>query len=283
MTLEPTISAIVLSFNSNAYLSDCIRSLLEVFQELAVSGDVWVVENGSHDGSAATLKSLEREFAGLVRGIYETENTGTTRSRNKAIKASRGEFVLVLDSDATATSGAVAGTLEILRSDPTVGIAVPRLNYPNGEFQLSTDVFPTIPRKLERFKNLRSLETEFLPPTELTEVDYAISAFWMVRRSVFDEVGLLDEAITYSPEDVDFCLRTWLAGYRIVWDPTICAIHDAQELSRTTKLSKFLWLHGAGLIYYFRKHHCFFSRKGLYRNIASAVTKRQADLNTANP
>ena len=49
-------------------------------------------------------------------------------------------------------------------------------------------------------------------------VDYAISAFWLLRRDVLEAVGLLDEEIFSRPEDVDYCLRVWKAGYTVVYD-----------------------------------------------------------------
>ena len=73
---------------------------------------------------------------------------------------------------------------------------------------------------------------------EPIDVDYAISAFWVIRRNAFERVGLFDEKIFYSPEDVDYCIRMWSAGYKITYVPKAEVVHDAQELSRGFKLSK---------------------------------------------
>src|SRR5690606_21095374 len=97
--------------------------------------------------------------------------------------------------------------------------------------------------------------------------DYAISAFWLFRRRLLDEVGYLDERIFYSPEDVDYCLRVWEAGYKVVYDPRVHAIHDAQEISRGFRMARFTWSHIGGLLYLFRKHRYMLGHRRLYRRI----------------
>ena len=72
-------------------------------------------------------------------------------------------------------------------------------------------------------------------------------------------VGNVDEKIFYSPEDVDYCMRVWKAGYQIVYAPSAVVVHDAQELSRSRIPNKFTFSHGLGLLYYFKKHQYWFS------------------------
>ena len=104
-------------------------------------------------------------------------------------------------------------------------------------------------------------------------VDYAISAFWMFRRDVLEKVGLLDERIFYSPEDVDFCIRIWKAGYCIKYFPQVSVIHDAQEISRAkgVKINIFTLSHLKGLLYLFLKHRYLFGLQGLYHRIGRTV------------
>ena len=86
-------------------------------------------------------------------------------------------------------------------------------------------------------------------------VDYAISACWMLRRNVLNTVGLLDENIFYSPEDVDYCIRIWKSGYQVHYIPYVSIIHDAQEISRPKGLliNKFTIRHLKGLFYFICK------------------------------
>lgn len=265
------VSAVILSFNSARYLEDCLNALIAALGSHDEADEIFVVENGSSDGSADILRRLEADHPGLVHGIYNAENLGTTVSRNQALRRATGRYVLILDSDATVAPGTLEPLIARLDADPSIGLLAPKLTYPDGRLQMSTDVFPTLTRKVARFFALKAMEQAAAEaPSAPVEVDYAISAFWLLPRAAVDKVGLLDEAIFYSPEDVDYCLRIWEAGLRIVYDPTVSAIHDAQELSRGAKLSKFLLRHVGGLFYLFRKHRYMFSRRGLYRRFGRA-------------
>jgi len=76
-------------------------------------------------------------------------------------------------------------------------------------------------------------------------------------------VGLLDEKIFYSPEDVDYCIRVWKAGFDIRYLPKYEIIHDAQEISRAKgiRINFFTLSHIKGLLYLFLKHRYLFSGK----------------------
>ena len=201
------ISAIVLCFNSARHIDHCLTDLNQALDDLGGEHEIVVIENGSQDGSVAIVQGWEARRPGRVLAIYSPENLGTTVSRNRGLARATGEFVLVLDSDAFITGPVLAALRARLQAQPSLGMVVPRLHYGDGRFQLSTDEFPTLLRKFERLVRLRTLEQNHRPPTQPVEVEYAISACWMMPRRVVDEVGPLDEQIFYSPEDVDYCAR----------------------------------------------------------------------------
>lgn len=265
------LSAVILSFDSAAHLETAVRSLAAECARLGGPCEVVVVDNGSRDGSVALLRRLEGEFASLLRVIRLPVNLGTTVSRNMALRGARGRFVLVMDSDVEVPAGCLAALLPRLAASPRIGILAPRLVHRDGRPQLSADMFPTLTRKLARFFGLRRIEAA-LPGGQdgPRRVDYAISAFWLMRREVLERVGLLDERIFYSPEDVDYCLRVWAAGYEVVLDDAATAIHDAREVSRGLRNPRFLVSHALGLAYLFAKHRYAFGRTRLYRRLGMA-------------
>lgn len=269
------ISAVVLSFNSIRHIRSCVESLVSALSLMPGPNEIWVVENGSTDGSVAVLRDLEHSFPKTLRVIYSPKNLGTTVSRNLALRRVTGRQVLVMDSDAMVSAGVLAHLSVLLDENPRFGIVVPRLEYADGRFQLSVDTFPTLPRKLQRLVGLREIEAAAVVPSEIVEVDYAISALWLFRRSLLERVGLLDERIFYSPEDVDFCLRVWQAGLSVAYDPTVSAVHDAQELSRGAKLNGFAFKHFKGLLYLFAKHRYFLGLNRLYKRIGMHVETRE--------
>jgi GT2 family glycosyltransferase len=253
------VSCVILSFNSERCIGKCLDALAETFERLGISQEIWVVENGSTDGSLEIVESKSRVMPS-IRIIRSETNLGTTVSRNLALRQCKGKRILVLDSDAYVDATALKVLIEELDHDESVGLVAPKLIFPDGRPQLSTDQFPTIPRKVERVVRLRQIEKCQIADCK-TDVDYAISACWLFKKELLDEVGLLDEKIFYAPEDAEYCLRVWSIGYRIVYVPSATVVHDAQEKSRRLLPNRFVWLHLAGLIYHFRKHRYAFSAK----------------------
>ncbi len=263
-------SVVILSFNSERTLDKCLSVLTNTLSKSQLLGpsEIFVVENGSLDKSPQILQKHVELFPEMVKPIVFAENTGTTVSRNAALKKCSGEYVLVLDSDAYIDETALRVLREKLDDEPGVGMAVPKLFYGDGRFQLSTDVFPTLAHKIKRFLSLDGMQEE-IDHTSLveTDVDYAISACWLLRKDAVDNVAGFDENIFYSPEDVEYCMQVWSKGYRIRYVPGAEVVHDAQELSRGFKLSFFHFSHLSGLLYLFKKYRYFFGLSGLYARL----------------
>lgn len=174
-----------------------------------------------------------------------------------ALKKASGRHIVILDSDIQLLPGVIRGLRLTLQNHSTVGLVVPRLIYPDGRHQKSVDIFPTVTHKIKRLLWLKKMERDEEPnsPEKVpNEIDYAISAMWMLPCTTIRRVGLLDENIFYAPEDVDYCLRIWKAGFRVMIDPSQVVIHDAQEISRGLRIRKSTLLHAMGLFYFFLKH-----------------------------
>jgi GT2 family glycosyltransferase len=265
------LSAVILCFNSERHIAAAVRSLAGECARLGGPCEIFVVDNGSRDASPRLLAALEGEFPGLLHVIRNATNAGTTVSRNLALRRATGRVLLVMDSDVVVPPGCIAALLPRLDSDPRIGLLAPRLVYPDGRPQLSADVFPTLPHKLRRLLGLRAIERGLAAPDGAARrVDYAISAFWLMPRGVVEKVGLLDERIFYSPEDVDYCLRVWAAGFEVVQDGSVVAIHDAREISRGLRRPGFALSHAGGLAYLFLKHRYALGRTRLYRRLGMA-------------
>jgi GT2 family glycosyltransferase len=264
------VSFIVLCYNSARVIERCVRSLAA---EGMGQDEIWIVDNGSSDGSREVIASLQDAFPDTIRTVHLEHNVGTTVSRNQALRQASGKYIGIVDSDVEVLPGTVVRLLASLEGGPRRGLVAPRLLYRDGRLQLSTDRFPTITHKLRRYLSLRRMEHRLNaapPPPAVGEVDYAIAAFWLMKRDVVERVGLLDERIFYAPEDVDYCLRIWQSGYTCVYDSTVHAIHDAQEISRVAPWRRTAISHLQGLLYLFAKHRYFFGTRRLRQSIASA-------------
>jgi len=256
------LSFVILTWNSEKYISKCLSSIVISLESSYLSYEVLIVDNGSLDN---TVNIIEAQKGINIRLIKLDRNTGTTYSRNLAIQRAIGEFICIMDSDVELRSGTIEKLVANLKENSLLGIAAPKMIYPDGRRQKTTDHFPTIHRKIIRYFFLRQIEkieeTDRKSNT-VHEVDYAISALWVLKKDMIDKIGLLDENIIYSPEDVDYCLRIWKSGYHIFYNPTVFAIHHAQEITKNFKCNKATVEHIKGLFYYFRKHRYYFRAPG---------------------
>ena len=103
---------------------------------------------------------------------------------------------------------------------------------------------------------------DFYPLAALTRpfwAETAISAAWFFRRDLVDTVGLLDEAIFYAPEDLDYCVRVWKHGKKILYYPAVRFHHCTQQVSHKRPFSFLAGSHLTGLLRYYGKHGGWFS------------------------
>lgn len=276
------LSAVILTYNSERHIGACLTALMAALGNLPGPSEIFVVDNGSSDGTLGILEAFAPPDGVTVQPILLARNEGTTAARNRALRRSTGAYVLILDADAIVLADALGPLIAHLDGNPRAGLVAPRLTFPDGRAQLSVDRFPTIGRKAQRALFLRALE-EAERPAEAgappRPVDYAISAFWLLPRRTLDRVGLLDERYFYAPEDVDYCLAIWLTGLTVDYYPAVSAVHDAAERSRGWPFSRFALRHALGLMRYFLKWRYGLGRARLYRRIAAA----QAAPLTATP
>jgi GT2 family glycosyltransferase len=257
------LSVIILTWNSEPYLESCLNSLMSALAGRELAYEVLIVDNGSKDRTPELLRRFADNNPDRVTLLFMTSNLGTTVSRNQALSRARGTYLCIMDSDVEAGPEAFSLLIGMLQDNPTIGLTVPQIRYPTGNWQKSVDRFPTLAHKINRFFNLRMMESRegesLRQTTGIRDVEYAISAFWIFRRELLAKVGFLDEKIFYSPEDVDYCLRVWKAGYRVVYVPSAIVIHHTQEISRGWKLNRAKFSHLKGLLYLFAKHRYLFA------------------------
>jgi GT2 family glycosyltransferase len=255
---RPDLTIVTLTWNSKNHILSCVERTLQDAADAGLDCEFFIVDNGSNDGTCEILKQLQLRHS-QIRIWFLSENRGTTASRNIALRHGSGRFFCVLDSDAYPERGCLRRLVRVLETDLSVGIAVPRIVFPDGRCQKSVDEFPTIWGKFFRTLFLRRIESQEASP-QRGPVPYAISAFWLLGQKVFQEVGLLDERIFYAPEDADFCLSTWKKGFSIFYEPEAVAIHDAQEKSRRLMPNALTFMHIKGLVYFFWKHRYVFRK-----------------------
>jgi N-acetylglucosaminyl-diphospho-decaprenol L-rhamnosyltransferase len=226
---------------------DCLRSLAA-----EVGGDphvkIVVADGASGDDSVEKLTAAiaNMSFAGGC-ALMPLENNGGFAYANNAVigpalaQADPPRYVLLLNPDTVVRPGAVAALLAFMEANPSVGIAGSRLEDPDGTPQRSAFRFHTLSSEFERGIRLnvvsKLLASRMVaPPVSDVAVpcDWVAGASMIVRREVFDAVGLLDEKYFMYFEEVDFCLAAKRAGWRCWYVPQSRVVHlvgAASEIS----------------------------------------------------
>lgn len=257
----PDLSFIILTWNSDKYLKKCFESVLRICRSNSISCEIIIVDNGSSDKTLEITERFARLYQDLFTVIALGCNRGTTYTRNLGLRKAQGTFVCILDSDTEILDGDLVNILDRLSEQPLIGIIAPKLILGDGTIQNSVKKFPTFWLKLLKILKvlfrIQGLDKDFyndFPFQHETEVDSAISACWFFHRNLLKTVGLLDENIFYSPEDVDFCLRVWISGSSVLYVPSFTVMHYTQQISHKRPLSLVSIRHFTGLLYYFMKH-----------------------------
>ena len=263
----PSITFIILTWNSESYLKVCFDSIIRKCSEEGISYEVIIIDNGSRDASCAVVEEYQKNFTDAFRLIKLESNRGTTYTRNLGLRQAQGKFICILDSDTELGDGNLTAIINRLSSDEKIGILAPRLLLPDGSIQNSVKRFPTMLNKLMKIPGIilgiKTKNADFydeFPFSEEREIDLAISACWFFRKELLEKTGYLDELIFYAPEDVEYSIRVWQTGHSILYYPAVTVLHHTQQITHKKPLSKTSISHFFGLIYYYRKHGGWLTR-----------------------
>ncbi len=218
------ISAVIVNYEAREQLTETLHRLEPFRPELA---EVVVVDNASRDGSVERV----RKVFPWCRLLALDHNPGFGTANNLAARECRGESLLLLNSDAWLTAGALAEMVAELDRHPGIGAVAPSLYYPDGRRQFAwapeTGVWGEAVQKLRNRWESNPLAHR-APPRWLWRVygpAWLTAAVLLVRRSAFEDVGGFDERFFLYFEDVDLCRRLRRAGWRLSLAPRARAFH----------------------------------------------------------
>lgn len=246
------LSVAVICHNSLANLSRLLESVHSALEGIA--HEVVITDNGSTDGTADFLAAHYPS----VNYLRLKDNRGVAYARNRTIERCRGELIWILDDDTIINARAARDLIQYLDSEPNCGIAACALFSADGERQRSYKPYPGLMLKLRNVAGVKAIDpyAELVVKGEPFEPVYVIGACQMVRREVFDSVGLLDESIFYGPEDADFCLRAREAGWHVAYLPGPAIIHHWRRSTTRRPFSRLGRAHIRGLIRFYFKWSC---------------------------
>jgi N-acetylglucosaminyl-diphospho-decaprenol L-rhamnosyltransferase len=219
---------------------DCLRSLEPEVRDLQ-GARVVVADNASGDGSAqrisqAIADNAWGDWASLLalprNGGFSYGNNAVIQQAFDSPEIPRPDYVLLLNSDTFVRPGALAALVEFMEQHHDVGIGGSRLEDPDGTHQYSCFRFHSLWTELDSglklglvSRLLRARTVAHPLSNDAQAIDWVGGACMIIRREVFEDVGLLDAGYFLYFEEVDFCLKAHRAGWSCWYVPTSRVVH----------------------------------------------------------
>ncbi len=236
------LAIVIVNYRTAALTLDAVNSVVE---QIRGQDRIFVVDANSSDDSIAVLEpALETiHQAELIR---LSENRGFAFGNNMAIRKALAEphppdLILLLNPDTIACNSAIQTLVSFMVSHPTVGLTGSRLEDPDGTTQLAARRFHGFWSELEEAlsfgpvsKLLRRWHVSQPEQDSPHPAEWVPGASLMIRREVFEKIGLLDESYFLYFEEVDFCLRAKRAGFSCWYVPQSRVVHLVGQASGVT-------------------------------------------------
>ncbi len=254
---NPLISIIIPNKDQIESLDKCLRSIEKSSYK---NYEIIIVENNStEDATFAYYKKIESD---RIHIVYWPDEFNYSAINNFGVKHARGDYLLLLNNDVEVitTDWLEELTANCQRRD--VGIVGARLYYPDDTIQHAGIVIGIGGVAGALFVGMPRMFTGYLHKAAIQQDLSAVTAAcMMVKRSVYEELGGLEEELKVAFNDVDFCLRARKKGYLVVYDPNV-ELYHFESKSRGTEDSKEKVRRFQNEIEYMRSHWLELLKKG---------------------
>ncbi|MDF2883431.1 MAG: glycosyl transferase family 2 [Clostridiaceae bacterium] len=253
------LSIIIVNYNAEKLLLDCVKSIYN--SNNSTSLEVIIVDNDSKDNSRSLITS---EYP-HVQWVQNKDNVGFAKANNQAMKISKGEYIMLLNNDTVVLDKALDKLVQFLDKNPETAAVGPRILNADMSLQLSCrrglpnavnsfGYFLKLYKVLPNNKALGGYAMTYISDKISHEVECLSGAAMVVRKSVVDKIGGLDENFFMHFEDVDFCLRIGKLGYKLFY------VHDSEIIhlkGQSSKLrsKKVIEDFNNSLLYYYKKNY----------------------------
>jgi len=242
---NPKISIIILNYQTDELVLNLLRLIdlpagrtppkalpTERRQELE-DLEIIVIDNSSQN---TLSKKLPR--SSNIRHFFQNKNIGFSAGNNVGIKKAKGEWILLLNSDTVTNEKEIRRLMKTCR-DNNCEVGAPQLKNKEGSIQNTVGYFDSSVKHIINCIFLRPRFIKCESITENTQVDLAIGAALLVKKTVFEKVGLLDQKNFFMYfEDMDFCYRLFKHKIPILYIPKVQITHYGGESADKDKNQK---------------------------------------------
>jgi GT2 family glycosyltransferase len=219
----PRVSIVICTRDNRALLQTAIQSLVD--RTTYPHYEITVLDNGSRDDATLSyLSALSRQPAVTV--VRDDSPFNYSRLNNTAAMRSSGDVLCLLNDDIEVLTPGWLEEMVSFALQAKIGAVGARLWYPDGTLQHGGVIIGAGGVAGHAHLRLPRVQPGYFSRAVLQqEVSAVTGACLVIRRSVFEEVGGLDERIAVAFNDVDLCLRIRAAGYRNIWTPFAELVH----------------------------------------------------------
>jgi O-antigen biosynthesis protein len=236
------VSILLVLYNRAELTLACLRSLQPRLAD--VDAEVVLVDNASRDETALLLDRIRG-----ARVIRNPDNRGFPHGVNQAAEAATGRLLLLLNNDTEVLGDSLASACRFAEAHDDVGAVGGRIILLDGNLQEAGCTVWREAHVLQYGRGDRPTAPQYLFQRD---VDYCSGAFLLTRRELFWKMGGLDTA--FSPgyfEDLDYCVRLWRSGWRVVYLPEVALLHYENASSESRK----------DVLQLYRRNHILFQHK----------------------
>ena len=223
-----------MSYNTAQMSVEALNSLFASQGDFAL--EVFVVDNASKDDSVQVIQKAYPD----ITLIENKENVGFGRANNQVLDIAKGEYILLLNTDAFVQAETLQKTVQYMQAHPRCGVLGVKLLGRDGELQPSCRYFPTpfnlFARRVGLHRLLPNIKMVDDPDwnSSLTQnCDWVPGCYYLVRKSVIDQVGLFDPLYFLYCEEVDHCYATKKAGWEVTYFADATVVHIGGESAKT--------------------------------------------------
>ncbi len=255
-----TLSIIIVNYNVRDFLMHALESIQRAV--VTIPHEIFIVDNASVDGSVEMVKNRFPD----VNLIENQINKGFAAANNQAMKASSGEFIVLINPDTVVQEDTFSRLIEFMEKNPDAGAATCKILNPDGSF--SVDSRHSIPTPMTAFwkqigfsrlfpksKIFAGYNLTYLDENEIYPVDAISGSFMFIRRAAFEKVGYLDEDYFMYCEDVDYCYRITRSGWKVYYAPVSDIIHYKGESTKKNNLDYVLNFNKSLYLFYKKHFH----------------------------
>lgn len=261
------LSIVIVNYRTYDLTKQAIDSVIN--KEYPFSYEIYLVDNASQDGSLEKLQMdfKEQSADGLIKFINSNDNNGFAYANNLALKKIKARYVLLLNSDTVILDDCLVKCFNFIEKHENIGALGCKVLLADGMLDKACRrSFPTFSVSAYRMLGLSSLfpkskrfaryNLTYLDENQTYEVDSLVGAFMLVRCEAINQIGLLDEEFFMYGEDIDWCYRIKIRGWKIMYFADAKIVHYKGGASKhSSDKSRLTYEFYRSMYIFYNKHY----------------------------